>query len=94
MVQKINPLMEFDNYAVLLSMTRHSLGIARLSHTLVRADIESGRLVQLLQDYPCIHPHGEQPGLWILYPSRKVLHRTRLLIDHLMHYLPKVDALR
>ena len=37
----------------------------------------------VLPGYKCVYPDGELPGLWVLYPNRRVLHRTRLLIDFL-----------
>jgi hypothetical protein len=49
--------------------------------TLSRRISLPGRLVRVLPGYKCVYPDGELPGLWVLYPNRRVLHRTRLLID-------------
>ena len=86
----IDPFIEVDNYALLLELTRSSLGISRLSRTLVKHEIASGTLVPLLPKYSCVYPDGELPGLWVLYPNRRVLGRTRLLIDYLIEHLPGV----
>ncbi|MES2413462.1 MAG: LysR family transcriptional regulator [Pseudomonadota bacterium] len=86
----IDPFIEVDNYSLLLELTRSSLGISRLSRTLVKQELASGKLVQLLPKYSCVYPDGELPGLWVLYPNRRVLGRTRLLIDYLVENLPEV----
>jgi DNA-binding transcriptional LysR family regulator len=87
LAQPIEALVQSDNHAVLLKFAKESTGIVRLAHTLVKEDIAAGRLVRLLPEYKCVHPGGDRPGLWVLYPSRRVLHRTRLLIDHLIRNL-------
>lgn len=79
--------LEANSHNVLLEFARHGLGIARLGRNTVRADIESGRLVQLLPDYACVYPSGELPNVWILYPNRKLLYRTRVLVDFLSEKL-------
>jgi DNA-binding transcriptional LysR family regulator len=83
LAQAIEPRIEVDNYSVLLELARRSLGIARVAHNLVKKDLASDRLVRVLPGYKCVYPDGELPGLWVLYPNRRVLHRTRLLIDFL-----------
>lgn len=79
--------LEANNHNVLLEFARHGLGIARLGWNTVREDIKSGRLIQILPDYACVHPSGELPNVWILYPNRKLLYRTRLLVDFLAERL-------
>ena len=80
--QTIEPFVEADDYTVLLELVRSSMGVARLALPLVKTDIDSGKLVQLMPQYKCVYPDGDLPGLWLLYPNRRVLRRTRLLIDH------------
>lgn len=82
--------LEANNHNVLLEFARHGLGIARLGWNTVREDIESGRLVRVLPDYACVHPSGELPNVWILYPNRKLLYRTRLLVDFLADRLTEL----
>ena len=89
--EAIRPTIQADNYAVLLDLVRHSMGIARLAHVMVREDLESGRLLQVLPDHECIYASGEKPGLWLLYPRGDVLFRERLLIDFLMERLPRLS---
>ena len=79
----IRPRFEANNHNVLLEFARHGLGIARLGRNTVREDIESGRLIQLLPAYACVYPSGELPNVWILYPNRRLLYRTRVLVDFL-----------
>jgi hypothetical protein len=86
--QLINPFIEANNYSVIRELARQSLGIARLAAPVVKKDIEDGRLIHLLPDYECVYPNGEKPSLWILYPNRHILSRTRLLIDFLIEHLP------
>ncbi|HTE81948.1 MAG TPA: hypothetical protein VK634_14780 [Reyranella sp.] len=35
----------------------------------------------------CVYPAGELPGIWILYPNRRLLRRTRLFVDELAAYV-------
>ena len=83
----VRSALEANNHNVLLEFARHGLGIARLGRNTVRADIEAGRLVQLLPDYACVYPSGELPNVWILYPNRRLLYRTRVLVDFLSEKL-------
>jgi hypothetical protein len=48
--------------------------------------LNAGTLVELLPDYQGVYSNGDSPGLWLLYPNRKVLYRTRLLIDYLVEH--------
>jgi DNA-binding transcriptional LysR family regulator len=83
----VRPRFEANNHNLLLEFARHGLGIARLGRNTVREDIKSGRLVQLLPDYACVYPSGELPNVWILYPNRRLLYRTRILVDFLAEKL-------
>lgn len=79
----VHPSIEADSHNVLLELARHGLGIARLGRNIVRSDLEIGRLMQILPDFECVHPSGELPSVWILYPNRRLLFRTRVLVDYL-----------
>jgi LysR family transcriptional activator of dmlA len=83
LMQSIDPFMEADSHTVLLALARQSLGIVRLGRNMVKDDLAAGRLVALLREYKSVYSTGELPGLWLVYPNRKVLYRTRLLIDFL-----------
>lgn len=87
--QAIKPFLEADSFPVLLSMVREGLGIARIAENLVSEDIAKGALVKLLPGYRCTYPDGSLPGLWIIYPNRKVLKRTRLFIDFAVERLQR-----
>lgn len=75
---------EVDNHLMLLELVRQGAGVARLGAELVKRDIAKGTLTALLSNYESVYSNGELPGLWILYPNRKVLYRTRSLIDFLV----------
>ena len=63
----------------LLDAVRQGLGLAQLPDYYVKADIESGRLVTLLQDY---RPAAD--GIWALYPQNRHLSpKVRAVIDYL-----------
>ena len=85
--QPVRVHLETDNYSVLIELARQSMGIIRISLNLVESDLNSGRLVRLLPEYKCVYSNGDLPGLWLLYPNRKVQYRTRLLIDFLKRHL-------
>lgn len=85
---------EADSHNVLLELARRGLGIARLGRNIVWADIEAGRLVRVLPDYACVYPSGELPSLWILYPNRRLLYRTRVLVDFLAEKLAALTEFR
>jgi len=83
MAQAIEPAIEADTHLLLIELVRRGLGIARISSNVVKDDLACGRLVELLPKFDSVYSNGELPGLWILYPNRKVLYRTRVLIDYL-----------
>lgn len=90
----VHPRLEANNHNVLLEFTRHGLGIARLGRNTVRNDLKTGRLVQVLPEYACVYPSGELPNVWILYPNRKLLYRTRVLVDFLVEKLSSLTESR
>ena len=83
----VKSTLEADNHNVVLEFARYGLGIARLGRNTVQKDLESGHLIQILPDFACVYPSGELPNVWILYPNRKMLYRTRVLVDFLSQKL-------
>lgn len=81
--QPIQPLVETDNHSVLLKLVRNSLGIACLPEYMLRDDLANGRLLALLTDYDSVLVDGDEPALWVVYPNRRMFHRTRIFIDYL-----------
>jgi DNA-binding transcriptional LysR family regulator len=81
--QPIRPCIEADTYILLVALARAGLGIARLGVDVLKDDLDAGSLVEVMADYKCVYSTGELPGLWIVYPNRRVLYRTRVLIDFL-----------
>ena len=47
-------------------------------------------MIPLLEDYRCVYSNSELPGLWVVYPNRKVLLRTRIVIDFLVEGLGRI----
>lgn len=67
------------------------LGPVLLADWLVRADLATGRLVDLFPDYDCTATEFET-GAWALYPSRSYLPRkVRVMIDFLRAQLGRPD---
>ena len=83
----VQPYIETDTHLVLIELARRGMGIARISFNVVKEDLATGKLVELLPKFESVYSNGELPGLWILYPNRKVLYRTRVLIDYLSQAL-------
>lgn len=92
--QPVRPRVETDNNTVLLEMARNAVGIACLPDFMLLQDIAQRRLIALLTDYESVYSNGELPGLWIVYPDQRVLHRTRLFINFLHQTIKKVSAKR
>lgn len=90
--QSLNQYIMVDDYLVLIELARSGLGIIRISRNVVREDLRSGRLIQVLPEYQCVYSTGELPGMWIIYPNRRLLLRTRVFVDALTKYLRKALA--
>lgn len=90
--QPLDPYLQADDYLVLAEMARRGLGILRISRNVVREDLATGRLVQVLPEYQCVYPTGELPGIWVIYPNRRMLYRTRVFVDELTAFLEKALA--
>lgn len=76
-----------DNAALILQAAIDGLGVAMLPMSFLKADLESGRLVRILEDYA-----AEAFSVFIVHPyERKVPAKVRVLIDHLVVQLQKSD---
>lgn len=84
------PAISADSYLALIEYARRSLGILRISISPIREDLRQGRLVRVLEAYECVHQNGEVPAVWILYPDRRLLLRTRLFIDEFADHMRQV----
>lgn len=85
--QPIRPYIEADTNMLLVELARRDLGIVRMGYDVVSDDLAAGTLVEVITDYKSVYSTGEVPGLWLIYPNRRVLYRTRLLIDFLSREL-------
>jgi DNA-binding transcriptional LysR family regulator len=88
--QPITPYLTADSYLALVESVRSGLGIARISRKPVENHLRSGRLVQVLADWQCVHSSGEVPTVWILYPDRRLLRRTRAFVEAFADYMTRV----
>jgi len=88
--QSITPFLTADSYLALMESARSGLGIARISRKPVQNDLRSGRLTRVLADYECVHQNGDLPAVWIIYPDRKLLRRTRVFVDAFAEYMKRV----
>jgi DNA-binding transcriptional LysR family regulator len=88
--QSVHALVEADSHLMLKEMALAGLGVARLGEHILKSELESGKLVELLGDYVCTYPGGEIPGLWLVYPQRAAPFRTRVLIEFLQQNLSEV----
>lgn len=86
--QSVPVAIEVDNAFCLTDLCRQGLGLARLGRKQAEAEIEAGRLVQLLSEYECVDPSGERSSLWIVHIGRDLPYRVRLLVDHLKQEVP------
>lgn len=84
------PFLTADSHLALMEYARSGLGIARISRMPVKEDFRTGRLVQVLQEYQCVHQYGELPAVWILYPNRRMLRRTRIFVEAFTAYMKRI----
>jgi DNA-binding transcriptional LysR family regulator len=68
-------------------MALEGVGIARLTRRTVDEDLRKGRLVQVLPRHRCVLPDGSGLAAWVAFPDRKVLYRTRVVVDALVQHL-------
>lgn len=67
----------------LLNATQHGLGLSQLPDYYVKQHIESGNLIEVLQDYK-----DDREGVWALFATNKnVSPKVRFFIDHLSQNL-------
>lgn len=88
--QTVVPFLAADSYLALMESARSGLGIARISRKPVQNDLRSGRLIQVLADYECVHQNGDLPAVWIIYPDRRLLRRTRVFVEAFAEYMKRV----
>lgn len=85
----INAVVQANNGELLRRAAVAGLGVAMLAHWLVRDDLDTGRLVQVLPDHDA-NPGSMEVALHALYPanrrgSRKIRAFVDLLAEHLDH---------
>ncbi len=81
-----------NNGEVLRQAALAGLGVAMLAHWLVRADLQAGRLVRVLQDYQ-VNPGPMDVGLYALYQAnRRGARKIRVFVDLLAEHLEALDS--
>lgn len=86
---KIDGNWHSNNGYALLAAARKGLGLVQLPEFYVFDDINSGRLIPVLEKF-----EPSDTGVWALYPSSKHLSpKIRLFIDHLVSNFKAVDYL-
>lgn len=87
-VTSITPYLAVDSHLLLRELVRKGLGIARFGRLIVEDDLQRGTLRQIMPGYVPAYPDGgESAGIWVLYPSRHLVLRTRLFVDFLIKSL-------
>lgn len=76
---RVGGMLVVDDARLALRAALDSAGVARLAEDYVRDEVDSGRLVPLLERYSPV-----RPGLFLYYPSRKVSSALRALSDFLV----------
>lgn len=93
-VTPIKPYISVDNHLVLRDLVRGGAGIGRLGRVLVDEDLSGGRLRQLLPRFTTAYaPGGDLASLWVFYPSRHLVLRTRVFVEFLIQALRNRQAL-
>lgn len=87
LAQPVEPAVEVNAYDMLLELALKGAGILRISETLVSEHLEARRLVRLLPDYACPGADGQDPGIWLIQPDRRLSYRARLFAEHLVRLL-------
>lgn len=83
---QLHPKLISNNIGFIKNATILDRGITFMPKLLVKRELESGSLVQLLSQYSVTEESG-----WLLYPQPKTLSQaSRLLIDHLIKEVPKL----
>ena len=80
---QMNPVLSSNNEFILYQAACQGMGVGILPEGLIQADIEAGRLIELLPEYRTL----EQP-LYAVYASRRYLSlKVRLFIDYLAQHM-------
>ncbi|MGE4239132.1 LysR family transcriptional regulator [Ramlibacter sp.] len=89
--QEIRETVLANSYLPLIQFARQGMGLIRVSRTAVRDDLAAGRFVQVLPEYANVYPDGQSPEIWILYPGKRLLQRTRMFVSELTDYLKHLE---
>lgn len=83
---ELHPKLIANNIGFIKSSTLLDRGISFIPKLLVREELDTGALTQILSQYSVTEEIG-----WLLYPQPKTLSQAgRLLIEHLVEEIPKL----
>lgn len=82
---------ETSNAVLATELLDRGAGIVKLARRTVKLGLFSNEIVEVLPDHEAMLPDGERYCLWLLFPDRKVLSRTRLFADSLSAHLMGLD---
>jgi len=80
---------ETNSWLLLRSMVLRGLGIMRMGSPLAGADIRSGLVIPVLEDYECLNPEGSSLSVWVVHSVKKRPLRLQLFSDFSVQYLRK-----
>lgn len=87
--QPIRARIEVDNSFCSFAFCEGGAGIGRVARVQVLDKLEAGQLVQILPEYQCADASGDTPSLWLIYASRDLPYRVRLMVEHLKQAIPE-----
>lgn len=81
------PYIETGSWFLLRSLVVRGLGIMSMGAPVAEADIRSGLVVPLLDDYQMMNPEGAGLGLWVVYSSKTRPLRVQLFAQFAVQHL-------
>lgn len=83
-----SPFISSNQGEFLRTLALHGIGIVRLAHFNIAKDLQTRRLISLLQEH-IVQSHDDQ--FYLLYPKRKQTARAKAVIDFLHEHLGPED---
>ena len=84
---ELEPYVETNSWFLLRSMVVRGLGIMRMGAPMAEADIRSGLVVPVLDDYAILGPETGHLGVWVVHATKKRPLRLQLFSEFAVEYL-------
>lgn len=81
-----------SSHMPLIQLATNGMGIIQVSKDAIKADLQSGRLITLLDDYECVNADGSHPSTWAIFPGKRNLTRTKIFVSELKTFLRGMEA--